>query len=1036
MRYTRDVRQRSGERRRLRQIATVSVSSAIVLATLVAPVWATQTTISVDTLRTAWDQNEPGLAPSSVRASDFGQMFSTQLDGQIYAQPIVSSGTLVIATENNKVYGLNPTSGAITWTKDLGPAWPAATVTCSDLAPNIGVTSTPVVDGATQTVYLTSKANDGADAQHPHYYMHALSVTTGAERAGWPVTIGGSPTNEPSVTFNPMTAMQRPGLLLLDGVVYAGFGSHCDRGPYRGYIVGVSASTPVQTTMWTTESGASNSKAGIWQSGGGLVSDGPGRIIVSTGNGVSPTAGPGNSPPGTLAESVVRLKVNPNNSLQAVDFFSPSNAAALDQSDKDISSGGPVALPDSFGTPSHPHVLVQAGKDGRVFLLDRDNLGGSSQGPGGTDAVVGMVGPYQGQWGHPAVWGGDGGYVYEIGSYGPLRAFKAGVTGDGRPALSMAGTSQATFGYTSGSPVVSSTGSTSGSATVWIMTSTGPTGSGGQLRAFLPTPDAGGLLTQIYAAPIGTASKFAVPLTDNGRVYAGTRDGKVYAFGRPAQTAVTASPVDFGTTSVGSTVSRTAVLTAASALSVTSLTTSAPFALTAPALPAALAAGGTLSVPVSFHPTAAGSASGTLNVVTSKGTVGFSLAGTATSPGLVATPSSLNFPNQPTGTTISLNVQLTNTGTAAETIISTTAPSSPFIASGLPANGTVIAPSGSFVASVTYAPTTATSSSSSLVVRSTSGTWTLPLTGSSISGQGQLVFTPATLDFGSVAVGSARTLSFDITNVGNIPVTITKAKAPLTMFSSADPLPEGLTIPADGVVHQSVTFAPTGVGAQADVYGITSDSGQGPMTELLKGTGSTALPVPGVGVWSFNGAAVMSGSDLVLNPVATSSRGSSFYPSAVPSEGLRATFTAVIGGGTGADGLTLALVDASKAGSASLGAAGNGLGLAGVPGFGVALKTTYTSALSSSNVAGVVSSVSGSTKLTWVSQKALAVALRTGTHVVSVSVTGGHVLVDVDGVRVLDTVVTLPPNVLVGFTGATGAKTDQHAVRNVTITRA
>ena len=186
--------------------------------------------------------------------------------------------------------------------------------------------------------------------------------------------------------------------------------------------------------MWATESGASNSGAGIWQSGGGLISDGANRILFATGNGISPAAGVGTAPPTTLAESVVRLQVNADGSLTSADFFSPSNAPTMDLNDTDLGAGGPIALPSTFGTTAHPNLLVQAGKDGRVFLLDRDNLGGRSQGAGGTDAVLGITGPFQGQWGHPAVWGGDGGYVYLVGNGGPLRALKYGVTGTGLPA--------------------------------------------------------------------------------------------------------------------------------------------------------------------------------------------------------------------------------------------------------------------------------------------------------------------------------------------------------------------------------------------------------------------------------------------------------------------------------------------------------------------------------------------------------------------------------------------------------------------------
>ena len=145
--------------------------------------------------------------------------------------------------------------------------------------------------------------------------------------------------------------------------------------------------------------------------------------------------------------------------------------------------------PDGFGTTAHPHLMVQQGKDGRVFLLDRDNLGGMGQGSGGGNAVVGVTGPYQGDWGHPAFWGGDGGYVYLVGNNGPLRALKYGVNGLGNPALTLTGQSQDVFGYTSGSPVVTSNGTDSSSALVWMVSATDASGAGGTLRAYSPTPD-------------------------------------------------------------------------------------------------------------------------------------------------------------------------------------------------------------------------------------------------------------------------------------------------------------------------------------------------------------------------------------------------------------------------------------------------------------------------------------------------------------------------------------------------------------------
>src|SRR6266567_994131 len=189
---------------------------------------ADEVTVSQDDLRTGWDPSESTLSSGSVAGSAFGQLFATQLDGQIYAQPLVVGNTLIVATDNDYVYGVDKVTGAIEWTDDLGPSWPASTVGCGDLTPNVGVTSTPVYDPSTGYVYLVAMINDGTDDAHPHWKMFAVSPSTGALRAGWPVTIQGYPDNDATRAFNSMTAIQRPGLLLTNGAVYAAFGSHCD----------------------------------------------------------------------------------------------------------------------------------------------------------------------------------------------------------------------------------------------------------------------------------------------------------------------------------------------------------------------------------------------------------------------------------------------------------------------------------------------------------------------------------------------------------------------------------------------------------------------------------------------------------------------------------------------------------------------------------------------------------------------------------------------------------------------------------------
>ena len=813
--------------------AIISAFAGIALALSAPSAKADISTVSVDSLRTGWDGNEPNLSPSWVTASDFGKQFAAQLDGQIYAQPIVAGGALIVATENNRVYGLDPATGTQKWQRSLGTPWPAATLGCGDLTPNIGITSTPVYDPGTGAVYLTTKVNDGPDAAHPHWYLHALNAQTGAERAGFPTTIQGSPTNAPSMVFTPATHNQRPGLLLLNGVIYMAFGGACDTPPYSGFVVGVNGSTGQQTTMWSTESSSANG-GGIWQSGGGLASDGDGRILLATGNGVAPAPGPGDTPPANLGESVVRLSVNADGSLSAQSFFSPYDNVKLNQDDYDLGSGGPMALPASFGTSAHPHLLVQVGKDGRIYLLDADHLGGSAQGLNGTDAAVSIAGPFQGVWGHPAFWGGNGGYVYVVGNGGPLRALA--YSGGATPRLTSVGTSTGTFGYTSGSPVVTSTGTNNGSALVWVVYASGPTGANAELRAYDAVP-INGVLNLRYSYPIGKAAKFSVVATDSGHVYVGTRDGVIYGVGRPTTALLQTSPYTFTDTAVNTTTNATVTVTANSSFNLTGISATAPFGAASPSSPVPLAKGDTYTVPVSFTPTTWGTASGTLTFTTDHGTAVMSLTGRGTQPGLGSSPASLDFGSVTTGAARQLGVQIVNTGTAPETINSVTVPTAPFAVdpSSEPTQGTTLAPGVATTISVTFTPTTAGSFPDTLTVSGSDGTVSVPITGTAVAGQPHLSITPTTVDYGIVSVGKSVTQSFDVSNTGSTPLTITKAKAPTGVFSTNNPLAEGQVLEPGDVIHQSVTFTPTDAYPAQASYEITGNDGQSEQYVTLLG---------------------------------------------------------------------------------------------------------------------------------------------------------------------------------------------------------
>jgi outer membrane protein assembly factor BamB len=490
---------------------------------------ADEITMSRDNLRTGWDPYEPNLTPSTVSSTSFGKLFATKVQGQVYAQPLVVGNTVLVGTEDNWAYGLNASTGTIIWQHQLGKTWPASAIGCGDLTPNIGNTSAGVYDPSSGTFYLTTKVDDGPDKQHPNWYLHALDATTGTERTNWPMKIAGTPTNDSAHPFNAFVQHQRPGLLLMNGVVYMGFGSHCDIGNYVGLVAGVNTTTR-SIRIWSSEVGTTGQKGAVWQSGGGLVSDGPGRIFLTTGNGTTAPDAPSSPVPPHRSESVVRLGVAANGTMTAQQFFSPSNAKFLDDHDLDLGSGGPVGLPSTFGTPSVPNLLVQIGKDGRLFLLNRDRLGGKNQKPGGGDNVVQTLGGFKGVWGHPAVYGGQGGYVYVVQRDGTMLVFKRSVNSQGAPRLGLVAKTPQMFGFGSGSPIVTSNGTSSGSAVVWVVRVNDGSGANGQLCAYNAIPS-GSTLQQLRCFSIGTGVKFTTAASASGRVYTGTRDGFVYGFG-------------------------------------------------------------------------------------------------------------------------------------------------------------------------------------------------------------------------------------------------------------------------------------------------------------------------------------------------------------------------------------------------------------------------------------------------------------------------------------------------------------------------
>ncbi|MGN6256897.1 MAG: InlB B-repeat-containing protein [Solirubrobacterales bacterium] len=518
-------------------VLALSFASAAIAGTVPAAAAAEPpVTAASESLRTSWYPDEPQLTPQLLEEpGGFEQNFKVPVQGQVYAQPLVSGGTLFVATEDDRIYGIDAHTGEVRWERKLGVPWNSADIGCEDLAPHVGVTGTPVIDPNTNTAYLFAKSYVGAEESGPAVWkMHAIDLATGEDRSGFPVTIEGPAENLP-VTFNPTQQLERPALLLMNGVVYAGFGGHCDITPFHGWIVGVSTSGQIETMWATTEE--THEGAAIWMGGGGIASDREGQILFATGNSWSPPKGPGNQPhEGHLGDSVIRAQIEPDGTLKPKDFFAPYNAEELDSQDLDLGSGAPLPLPSPyFGTESTPHLLVQVGKGALVYLLNRDNLGGMKQGPGEKNADLGETPIQNGVWGSLATWPGDGGYVYvpafgEEPGNGALEVLKYEIGALGIPKLTVVARATG-LEFGSGSPIVTSNGATAGSGIVWIShCQEAFKCEHSTLNAYAAVPS-GPEPEPLWSAEIGIANKFVRPLASEERIYVGTRDGHVYAFG-------------------------------------------------------------------------------------------------------------------------------------------------------------------------------------------------------------------------------------------------------------------------------------------------------------------------------------------------------------------------------------------------------------------------------------------------------------------------------------------------------------------------
>ena len=501
------------------------------------------TTQHYDIARTGANTNETILTPPNVNTNTFGKLFSQPVDGYVYAQPLYMAGVkmgpgtpqagtthnvVFVATEHDSVFAFDAdnSNGA-----NASPLWQvsllgsgeatvlAADVFNDDITPEIGITSTPVIDPSSNTIYVVAKSTVANSTFIQR--LHALDITTGQEKFGGPVALSasvpgnGNGSSGGTLNWDPLWENNRAGLLLLNGIIYIAFGSHGDLGPWHGWILAYSASTLSPTGVWSSSPNAAG--AGLWMGGTGLAADVPsgkpyGRLFTATGNGTFDASAPYTNAM-DYGDSIIKLDLNNGNPTMVSngttvgDDFTPHNQDVLNNTDADPAAGGVVLLPVDQ--------LVQVGKSGTVYVLNRENLGGYNP----NNATDPGEAAYNEQlWGAPAYWNGNV-YIWALNS--PLNAYSFA---NGALSSTPTSSSHETAGQYSPSPSVSANGTTNG--IVWSMKTDNYASQG---RAVLYAHDATNVANLLYSSESnvsrddpGNSVKFVVPTVVNGKVYVGT----------------------------------------------------------------------------------------------------------------------------------------------------------------------------------------------------------------------------------------------------------------------------------------------------------------------------------------------------------------------------------------------------------------------------------------------------------------------------------------------------------------------------------
>jgi hypothetical protein len=503
------------------------------------------TTYHYDVARDGLNAKETILTQANVNSAQFGKIGFDTVDGKVDAQPLYLANVpiggqlrnvLYVATEHDSVYAFDADSGAQIWKAAILGAGETTSDNhgCSQITPEIGITSTPVIDrkqGPNGTIFTVGMSKDASGNYHQR--LHALDVTTGAEISGSPTEIAasypgtGDNSQNGNVVFDPSQYAERAALLLLNGNIYMGWTSHCDQGLYTGWVMAYSESTLQQTQLLNvTPNGHEGS---IWMSGGGMAADSNGFVYLLDANGTFDTTFDMNGFPTKGDYGNAMLKLSTNGKLGVADYFETFNTNAESAADTDLGSGGPLLLPDQTDANGRVfHLIAGAGKDRNIYLADRDNMGKFNFANMPVDdsniyqelpgAMSGLV------YSSPAYFNG---VLYYAADGDTLKAFP--LT-NAKLATTSSSHSAVTFSHPGPTPSISANGTQNG--IVWALES--GLSNPGVLHAYDPSDLAHEFYNSAQAANgrdgFGNGNKFITPVIVNGKVYVGTQNG-VAVFG-------------------------------------------------------------------------------------------------------------------------------------------------------------------------------------------------------------------------------------------------------------------------------------------------------------------------------------------------------------------------------------------------------------------------------------------------------------------------------------------------------------------------